>query len=303
MSKVLITGGRGFVGQYLKEYLENKGHNVYVSSRKNLEEKCIKLNLNNIEEVEFKLNAEQFDKIFHLSAQSSVAVSFKYPFSTMRDNITSTINLLEVIHKLNKKPKLVIAGTSEIYTNKECPVKESSSLEPRSPYAISKLATDQFITMMCKELKINSTILRLFNHTGPRQAEKFVIPTFSNQLAQIKRGEKEPIIKVGNLGAERDFTDVRDVLTAYDLVSDREEYGEVYNVCSGKPIKVQYLLDKLIEISGLNVKIEVDPARLRPIEIPVYYGNCDKIKNIGWNPIIPIEQTLKDAYEHWLKNI
>lgn len=303
--KILITGGNGFVGKNLANYLEEFDNDVYISSRRHLNiEKCIKIDFSDISEISFKLNHHNFDQIFHLSAQSSVGVSFKYPFNTMRDNINSVINLLEVVKDLKNKPKVVIAGTSEVYTNKECPVTEESVLDPRSPYTVSKLSTDHFVRLMSKELGINCTLLRLFNHTGAGQNDKFVIPTFAKQLAEIKLGLKEPIIKVGNLDAERDFTDVRDVCRAYRMVSTVEEYGEFYNVCSGRPRKIKDLLDKLIDVSGVNVTVEVDPARLRPIEVPVYYGLYEKInKKFGWEPTIAIETTLQNIFNYWISEL
>jgi GDP-4-dehydro-6-deoxy-D-mannose reductase len=145
---------------------------------------------------------------------------------------------------------------------------------------------------------------RAFNHTGPRRGEVFVTSSFSKQLAEIKKGISEPVIKVGNLEAKRDFSDVRDVVKAYYLAVSKGEPGEVYNICSGVGRPIQSVLDLLLEISGLDVKIEQDPSRMRPSDVMVLEGSAEKIKReVGWAPSITFEETMKDLYEFWLERV
>ena len=298
--KTLITGAKGFVGQHLTEYLRYKDYELYTSSR-SFGNADIELDLKDYTKAKNILDNYKFDVIFHLSAQSSVHRSFQKPFNTMEDNIISTLNLLKIVHELNLETKVVIAGTSEIYKTSVKPMSEESAIEPRSPYTVSKLAIDYFTRVIAEHLNINVTVLRLFNHTGPGQSTEFVLSSFAQQLAMIKLDKQENVIKVGNLEVQRDFTDVRDVVRAYDLVCKEKEYGECYNVCSNNAYNISDLLSKLIEISNLDVKVEVDSSRLRANDIPYYYGNYDKIlAKHGWMPEIPIHKTLEDLYVYWL---
>jgi len=302
--KVLITGGTGFVGSYLFDYLsKNKNYDVFVSSRRNIE-KAIRLDLLDIYEIRKTFMEYEFDKIFHLTSQSSVHLSFKNPFSTLYDNINTTLNLLKIIYESKLNTKVVLASTSEVYKTSEKELTEDSSFEPRNPYAISKIIVDYFSKNISKDFKMNVTLLRLFNHSGPGQIDNFVLSSFSRQLAEIKLGLREPVIKVGNLDVYRDFIDVRDVVRAYEMVSNEISYGEVYNVCSGYSYKIRELLDKLIEISGLEVKVEIDKSRVRKSDIPKFVGSYHKINNdFGWSPEIKIERTLEDMYLWWLENL
>lgn len=303
MSKILITGGTGFVGKHLAKHLE-KENDVYISSRKIIGKKCIKLNLASLEESRTILNDYKFDKIFHLSAQPSVHISWEKPFETVQGNVNTTLNLIKIISEDLQNTKLVLAGTSEIYKTSDEKMTEENIIDPRSPYTISKLTIDYFVRLMSTFLRLNCTILRLFNHTGPGQSTEFVLSNFANQLAKIKLGKQEPIVKVGDLNVSRDFVDVRDVVKAYDLVSKSNEHGIVYNVCSGNLYNIGELLDILIGTAKIKVKIEIEQSRLRKIDVPFYFGSYEKIYlKYGWEPKIQINQTLEDLYNWWLEEL
>ena len=302
--KILITGGTGFIGQYLYSHLSsNKENDIYISSRKKVGDIYIKYN--NYEELKNILESYKFDKIFHLTAQSSVSLSWKIPFETLYDNINDTINLLNAVTKIqNYQPKILLASTAEIYAVQNEAMTEDSPLGPRNPYAYSKLVTDYFVTGISKDFNLNTVLARLFNTMGPGQTDVFVISSFAKQLAEIKLKLRENTIFVGNLAIFRDFIDVRDVVRAYDMISNEESFGEVYNICSGKPYKISDILDTLVKISGLSVNIELDKNRLRKTDIPIFYGSYEKInKKFGWKPQIPMEQTLEDMYNWWIDNL
>jgi GDP-4-dehydro-6-deoxy-D-mannose reductase len=295
--RCLITGGSGFVASHLFEYLSQKqDYQVFLGSRKH-SNNFFHLDLKNFDESRESLLNYKFDKIFHLGFQSSVYTSFELPFETVYDNIVCTMNLLKICRE-QKNVKIVIAGTSEIYKSSEFALKETSEFDPRNPYTISKLAIDQFVRIMSKHLDMKITILRLFNHTGRNQNKRFVLASFAHQLAKIKLGLQEPIIKTGNLEIKRDFCDVKDVVKAYDLVSNSDSlYGEAFNVCSGTAFKLSDLLDKLIKISKVEVKIEQDPKLIRKNDSSCYYGSFKKIHDrFGWKPEISINKTLEDLY-------
>lgn len=299
---ILITGGTGFVGRYLCQYL-SKDNVVYISSR-SYHPNAIQLDLKNIKKSRNIFQDFKFDKIFHLTAQSSVHLSFKQPFDTLYDNINTTLNLLKIVSELDYKPKVILASTAEVYKVSNNELTEDSNFEPKSPYSISKIVTDYLVRNISKDFDIHTVLLRLFNHTGPGQSDTFVLGSFSKQLAEMKLGLREPIIKVGNLEAKRDFIDIRDVCEAYNMVSNDDSIGEAYNVCSGNEYKIKDLLQTLIKISGLDVKVEIDSARLRKVDIPTFFGSYKKIKDkFKWEPHISIEQTLQDMFDWWIENL
>ncbi len=298
-SQILITGGTGFVGGFLKKQLQNQG-DVYLSSRHQNNRDTLQLDLLQPEGTRDFFDTHDFDKIFHLAAQSNVPLSFEKPFHTLHENISLTLQLFKTLHTLHKTSRVILAGSAQVYQASKEALREDSPLNPLNPYAISKAVTDHFFqyTQQLPASQMNSNLLRLFNHTGPGQSDKFVLGSFSKQLAEIKLGLRDPVIKVGNLNAYRDFLDVRDVCIAYDLAASYTKSGETYNVCSGKAHKVRDLLEQLIEISETQATIELDPNRLRPAEVPTILGSYEKInRDLGWKPTISIEQTLKDMFE------
>jgi len=292
--KIIITGMSGFVGQWLKAECEQHGHIVKGVSFRNID-------FTNKDELYCAFVDFEPDVIFHLAAQSSPHISWKEPYSTILDNIVSAVNIMALTEELGCK--LVIAGSAEVYETQLTPLSESSELKPRNPYGASKLLIDHMVRIIGSDRKINVTLLRLFNHIGPKQSENFVVSTFAKQLAEIKLGIKDPVISVGNLTAKRDMLDVRDAVRAYLLVAEREEFGEFYNVCSGKSYEISDILNRLIDISGLQVEVVEDPNRMRPSDIPIFVGSYNKINEIGWTPTHSINDTLKDTYEWWLSEL
>ena len=295
---ILVTGANGFVGRHLTEYLRKQAQKVTTCSRSNSD---VNIDLTNLDEV--KKCSFSFNKIFHLAAQSSVHVSWERPFETLRYNINSVNNLLETF--AGTKTKTIFAGTSEVYKNSNNILTEESELktENLSPYAISKLCTDQLIRTIAKDKKVNCTLLRLFSHVGPGQSTNFALSSWAKQLVQIKYGAQEKKIYVGNLNVRRDYVSVDDVVRAYDLVSNEECYGEVFNVCSGNAYLMRDLLNKLIEMTNLDVEIVVDEKLVRKNDVEYMCGNHDKItKRFGWEPKIPIETTLRELLFYWEQN-
>jgi GDP-4-dehydro-6-deoxy-D-mannose reductase len=248
------------------------------------------------------------DKIFHLAAQSHVPTSWNAPSGTIETNIMGELNLFEAVRKTGIAPIIQIAGSSEEYglvTPDELPIYETAPLRPLSPYAVSKVAQDMmgYQYFMNYDLQIVRT--RAFNHTGPRRPSNFVCSDFAKQLMEIKKGIRRPMIYTGNLESMRDFTDVRDIVRAYWLAVEKCAPGEVYNICSGKGVKIRDALSTLIEFAGIkNIEIQQEPVRLRPTDVPVLYCNCDKFKKItGWEPEIPFDRTLQDLLEFWRERV
>ena len=185
-------------------------------------------------------------------------------------------------------------------TEDELPITEDQPLRPLSPYGVSKVGQDLLGYQYFMSYKLDVVRTRGFNHTGPRRAPVFVVSDFAKQIADIEKGRKEPVIHVGNLDAERDFTDVRDIVRAYFLALEKGKSGEAYNICSEKSWRIGDMLDRLLTFAGAKIKVKEDPARLRPSDVPRLRGDCSKFRHdTGWAPRIPFEQTLKDMLDYW----
>jgi GDP-4-dehydro-6-deoxy-D-mannose reductase len=245
----------------------------------------------------------QPDYVFHLAAQSFVPTSFADPWDTLENNIRAQLNLLEAVWRSGREVRLLVIGSNEEYgapQPDELPQTEESPLRPHNPYAVSKIAQDFLGFQYHLAYGLPVVRVRPFNHTGPGQSPRFVIPAFASQIARIETGLQEPVVKVGNLEAARDFTDVRDIVRAYHLAVTQGRAGEVYNLASGQPRLVRGLLETLLSHAEVPIRVERDPARYRPVDVPVVYGSADKFHRLtGWKTEIPFEQTLRDVLEYW----
>lgn len=316
--KILITGITGFVGSHLTEYCLQKpnvqifgtvfSHHLGDELKRieHLKDKVtfLECNLQNRVAVQRVLEKVKPDIIFHLAAQSFVPVSWQSPEDTLMNNILSELNILESVKDLDIHPIIHIAGSSEEYglvNENELPIRENNLLRPLSPYGVSKVTQDTLACQYYYSYGLKTVITRAFNHEGPRRGEQFVTSNFAKQIAEIEKGIREPILYVGNLEAKRDYTDVRDIVHAYWLATEKCNYGEPYNICSGKAWMIQSVLDFLISKSKeKNIKVEKDVNRMRPSDVQILLGDCTKFKNqTGWEPKIPFEKTLEDTLNYW----
>jgi len=312
---VLVVGATGFAGSHLAEYALSKGAEVHGTTRwrsklENLQEiKDIitlhECDINDAFAFQEVIKKVKPDYIFHLAAQSFVKASWTEPAQTLNTNIIGELNLFEAVRSIpNYKPRILIAGSSEEYGHQETGqtgLDEEYPLLPLSPYGVSKVAQDLLGFQYFKSYGMHIIRSRAFNHTGPRRGEVFVCSTFAKQIVEIEKDSKKlPIIKVGNLDAERDFTDVRDMVKGYWLALEKGEPGEVYNICSGVSIPIKNILRKLISMSKRPIEIKLDKERMRPSDLKVLLGNnkkfCDKT---GWKPQIQIDKTLEDLLNYW----
>ncbi len=317
--RVLITGITGFVGSHLADYILANHPDVEIygmvrwrSRMDNIRHildkvKLVEADLKDYISIRNILKEIRPDYIFHLAAQSFVPTSWKLPQETLQINILGQVNILEAMKELKLDAVIQIAGSSEEYGlvyEHELPIKETNPLRPLSPYAVSKIAQDFLGYQYFKSYGIKAVRTRGFNHTGPRRGDVFVSSNFAKQIAEIEKGKREPVIYVGNLESVRDFTDVRDMVRAYWLAVEKGEPGEVYNICSGKGLKIKEVLEILLAYSRVKVEVKVDPARLRPSDVPVLVGDNTKFrKRTGWKPEIPIEKTLKDLLDYWRERV
>lgn len=320
--KILITGITGFVGSHLAEYCLTKPDvGVYgtVLSHHLGDE------LDRIEHIKDKVGLLECDltdriavarvftkvkpqKIFHLAAQSFVPTSWKSPEDTLYTNIFSELNIFEVVREMKIDPVIIIACSSEEYglvLKNEVPIKEINPLRPLSPYAVSKIAQEKLAFQYHHSYGLKTILTRFFNTEGPGRGQDFVTSNFAKQIAEIEKGKREPVMYVGNLEAKRDFTDVRDVVRAYWLATERCEFGEPYNVCSGNARSIQSVLDLLLDLSKVkDIKIVQDPKRMRPSDVPVLMGDSSKFKKqTGWEPQIPFDKTMEDLLNYWRERV
>lgn len=317
MKKVLITGVTGFVGNHLAAHLLSqnsydvvgtyRSENSLDSLGNNKDKiKLKQVNLNDSETVDSLIKTEKPDYLVHLAAQASPAKSFAIPVETVTNNIVSEFSLLESLRKNNLQDvRVLIISTGEIYgkiTPSDLPVDEETALRPTTPYAVSKLAQDYLSLQYFIAYNLDIVRLRPYNHIGPGQKEGFVVTDFAKQIAEIEKGKKEPVISVGNLDAKRDFTDVRDIVKAYELALQKGKAGDVYNVGSGNSKKIADILEMLLSLSTEKIKVEVDEAKFRPIDVPEIRCDCSKFHTVtGWEPEISFEKTLKDILDYWRK--
>jgi GDP-4-dehydro-6-deoxy-D-mannose reductase len=317
--RALITGITGFAGSHLAEYLLADHPDVEVfglyrwrSRMENIEHirsqvKLLECDLRDYTSVHAALSASRPDYIFHLAAQSFVPSSWTAPNETLTTNVSGQTNLFEAIRALGLDPVVQIACSSEQYglvLPDEVPIKETNPLRPLSPYAVSKVAQDYLGYQYFMSYGLKAIRTRGFNHTGPRRGHVFVTSNFCSQVAAIELGLQEPVIRVGNLDAIRDFTDVRDMVRAYWLAVTKGKPGEVYNIATGQGIVIRELLDKIIGMAQVEVRIETDPTRLRPSDVEILIGDSSKFRaDTGWEPQIPFDQTVRDLLDHWRRTL
>ncbi len=311
--KALIIGAAGFVGPYLAHAVKEYMHCEVVATKLPHEKVDIpearveNLNILNPDEITAVLNDEKPDYIFHLAAQSSVALSWKNPALTVDVNINGALNLLNSIRGLKDQPKVLVVGSGEEYGYiKEdiVPINENADLNPGNVYAVTKATQNMMATIYSQAYGMKLVMTRSFNHIGPRQTPQFVVADFCSQVVKIEKGMQEPVINVGNLSAKRDFTDVRDVVRAYTLLIQYGKSGETYNVGSGNAQSINSILEKIISKTEKQIEVRVDEKKLRPVDVPIIEADTRKIyRDTGWKPEISLDTTIEDMLEYWRENL
>lgn len=314
--RILITGVTGFAGRHLAHHFANQTdssgtacHQIFGFVRKPAEdsEGCtcytpLAGDLLDPDSIARALEESRPDIVFHLAGQADVGRSWRIPARTIEINTLGTLHLLEAMRHTTIR-RLIAVTTADLYGVQPAdamPITEDSIEQPYHPYAISKLAASHLLKVYAKQVDFDIIEARPFNHIGIGQALGFVVPDFASQIAAIKHKQISRRMLVGNLNAERDFTDVRDIARAYDLLATNGLPGESYLVCSGQPIPIHYLLTTLAEIAGTEIEIEYDPNRMRPSDTPVLYGSNLKIYlDTGWRPEIHLRQTLESVLAEW----
>lgn len=309
--KALVIGATGFVGSYLIEEIKNSLLCDIIAT--NLEREMIyqnniilkKLDILDYNSVFSLINENKPEYIFHLAAQSSVSLAWKNPELTADININGSLNILEAVKNIDYNPKILMIGSGEEYGYIEkVPIVEETPLKPGNIYAVTKACQNMISKVYCKAYDMKVIMVRSFNHIGPNQSSTFVISDFCKQVAEIEKGVRSPILKVGNLNAKRDFLDVRDVVRAYTKLIQFGKSGETYNVGRGQSIKISEVLNIILKNSNKEINVEIDKNKLRPLDVPIIEPSINKIYTAtGWKPEISLEESIKDILTYWRKNI
>lgn len=314
--RVLLTGIAGFAGSFLADYLIRETnaevHGVVHRHDHRIAHLAGHLHLHrgdlrNALWVSEVIQDVMPDFTLHLAAWSDVGGSWRQPWTTYELNIQCQLNLLEALRRWQPTCRTIVVSSNEIYGLVEpddLPIDEHTPFRPNSPYGVSKLAQDMMALQYFNSHQMPIVRARSFNHLGPGQADDFAASAFARQIAEIECGLHEPVVRVGNLSAERDFTDVRDVVRAYWLLAQSGAAGACYNVGSGQPRAIRWLLDTLLDLAEVPIGIVVDPARLRPSDVPVSY--CDNqhlAAATGWQPQIDLRTSLSDLLDSWRKQV
>jgi len=313
-SRILITGCTGFVGGYLVEHCRIRypqaelfgltGHPTLHTALPGMSD--VRLSVADITQPEVvrQVVAEvKPDLIIHLAAQSSVSASWKDPSGTLRVNAGGTIHLLEALRSEQLTPRVVLVGSGEQYGMvhpEDNPIREECPFRPANPYAASKAAQDLYGYQYFVAYGLPILRARPFNHFGPRQTSTFVIANFARQIALIEAEKAEPVLSVGNLQARRDFLPVEDVVAAYLAVAEQGRPGEAYNIGSGQARSIRAMLDLLLTFARRSIQLREDPARLRPVDVPLLEADTSRLRaDTNWRPAVQFESALQRTLDYW----
>jgi GDP-4-dehydro-6-deoxy-D-mannose reductase len=297
VSRIVVTGARGFAGSHMVELLSTGGVPVIAWGREDVD-------LLDRTAVARALAAVRPTVVYHCAGAAHVGQSISDSRDTLAKNVLGTHHVLDGLRSADIAARVLITGSSLVYRQSTHALKEDDPIGPATPYALSKLAQEMLGTRSIHEDRQQVFLVRSFNHTGPRQQPSYAAPAFARQIALIERGRIAPEILVGNLDAARDLHDVRDTVRAYRDVVAHGTPGTVYNVCSGRAVPIREVLDRLAAMSRVPVTVTVDRELYRPNDNPMLLGDRGRIeREIGWHPVIPLEQTLTDLLAYWRKEL
>ncbi len=307
MEKILITGCSGFLSSYLSRGLSSDQTKILGITEEDFssdEYEVIKTDIRDRAGIENIIKDFSPDKIYHLAAISNVGFSWKNPALTYEVNFIGSSNILESASKYSPKARIILMSSAEVYSSiKEGSLSERSETSPDNPYSLSKLAMEMAADLYISSKNMDVIKIRSFNFTGPGQNISFVSSDFAAQIAAIEAGKREPVIKVGNLSAERVFSDVRDISRYLSVLGRSGKSSEIYNICSGRVYKISDMLNILLELSTSEIRVEVEPERYRPVDKPLLAGDNSKIvMGFGLKPEYDLEMTLRDLLDHTRKN-
>jgi GDP-4-dehydro-6-deoxy-D-mannose reductase len=306
MSRILITGCSGFLASHLLKLLQRDAKNkifgiTEVPGFIYPDVEVFQVDIRRREDIAQMMEIIRPDITYHLAAVANVGFAWRNPELTYDVNFMGSSNLLEALQASAPDSRLVLMSSAEVYqTDGEGPISENTPTVCHNPYALSKLAMEMLGDLYWRTFAMRVCKIRAFNFTGPGQDRKFVSSDFASQIARIERGELPPVIRVGNLEAVRDFSDVRDTARYVKVIGSHGEGGEVFNVCSGRNFSIRQILEILLAKARKPIRVEVDADKFRPVDTPVLSGDCSLIHSrFGLSPEYSIEQTLGDLLNYW----
>jgi GDP-4-dehydro-6-deoxy-D-mannose reductase len=302
---VLVTGAAGFAGSHLVDLLVASGDEVVGWSHRGGRAPASAngarwdaVDLLDADEVDRAIGALRPALIYHCAGRAAAGGAWAQVGQTFAVNVRGTLNLLAAVERHAAGARVVVTSSALVYRRSDTAVDEATPLCPEGPYAVSKFAQDRLAASFAGRVPV--VLARPFNHLGPRQTADFLASAVAQQVAEIERGLRSPEVRVGNLSARRDFTDVRDVVAAYRHLAQAGIAGQAYNVCSGRAVAAQTLVDGLVGRARVPVAVVTDPARFRPVDVPVVVGSAARLNALtGWKPSIELQQTLDDLLDWW----
>ncbi len=309
----LVTGVGGFVGRHLLRHLEDAGDEVCGIGRASdlaglgANVRVSHADLTDRAAVERFVRDVEPDAVYHLAAQSSPADSISDPWGTIGNNLQGQINLFESVLSAGLRPRILVIGSSDEYgavAPEDVPTNEDVPLRPATPYAVSKVGQDVMGFQYFAQHRLPVVRVRPFNHTGPGHDARFVVPSFARQLAEIEAGVREAVLRVGNLEVARDFTDVRDMVRAYRLALAEGTPGDVYNLGSGRSVRIADTVAELVGLCRIPIEVRRDPSLFRVVDVPRQEADTRKFTSLtGWAPRIAWHTTLSDTLTYWREKV
>jgi GDP-4-dehydro-6-deoxy-D-mannose reductase len=313
--RTLVTGAAGFVGRHLSAHLLESGRELFglvhpmEGGKGSLGERVEVLPVDILDDAALSAAVAEAapDEIYHLAAFSNPEGSLREARHTLETNILGAHHLLAAAESLGTNPKVLLVGSAQQYGRvppEAQPIAEDREQAPLTPYAVSKSAQEILGLSLFRSRALPVSCTRSFNHTGPGQSDSYVCSSLARQVVEVEKGAREAVIRVGNLEARRDFTDVRDVVAAYRAILERGPAGRVYNVCRGEAVSIRDVLDELVELAETKVELVVDPERYHAADASLVLGDASRlIQETGWSPRYTLRDTLRDLLDDWRKRI
>ena len=292
--RALITGGKGFVGQWLSAHLKDRGDDVAIID--------LETDVADGAAVRRVMSDVRPDAVYHLAAMTHVGDSWEHPSQVLRVNVLGTAEILAAARAIPELPRVLVVSSAEVYGvvgTDQLPLDEHTATLPASPYAASKLAAEAVALQAWRGYGQAVMVVRPFNHIGPGQSPNFFVPALAKRIVEARRAGAGSL-PVGTLTTRRDFTDVRDVVVAYRRLIEAGEPGGVYNVCSGRDVAMAEVAHDLLRLAGADLELVTDPALVRPVDVPRLRGDATLLRETtGWLPVIPLATTLADVLASW----
>lgn len=299
---ILVTGGTGFAGRWLVERLRRNKRDRVIATRRDSRPApagSVKVDLADYRSVLALIRKTRPRIVYHLASLPNPSESFERPREYLSNNVLCAVNLLEALRAVYPSSKIILVGSSQQYLKEGKRLSEKSPVVPESPYALSKQVQEDTGMLYFKKYGLKVYFARAFNHYGPGQGDEYVIGTLCHQAAAYIEGRTQEVM-LGNIEVARDFTFVEDTVGAYSAIAAKGTPGTVYNVCSGKPVRISELVDKINRIYKIKLPVKAGVRAVRKGEVDIVYGDVRRLRQeTGWKPEVSLEEGLERTVEYW----